>query len=281
MVNIIDFVKEHPGYAAAVVGGIVLVSFVGKSGNSGPSDAVQIAAINAQKDVSIAQTEARVSSIESQNDLRKNAANVSAAKMGLNTALKASIFSDKTELAKTKVTSGTDLKIDLSKIAAEKALGIFGFQTDRIKSADGLKLGLATVNAKQATDVKALSVSESIARLGADAARYIAKMQDDTRRAELAYQDSQFKTALPYENQRALFELMGVQDSNATSITRAKVGTRAQNLATGLGFLGDWHNADAGVASDFLGMVGSIFGGGGSGGSGGGGGMLGGLFGGL
>lgn len=264
MVNIIEFVKDHPGYSAAIVGGIVLITFAGRSGNAGPSDAVQIAAINAQKDVSIAKTEARVSSIESQNDLRKNAANVSAAKLGLNTALKASIFSDKTDLSKTKVTSGTQLKIDLSKIAADKALGIFGFQTERVKSADGLKLGLATVNAKQATDIKSLSVSESIARLGADAARYIAKMQNDTRRAELAYQDSQFKTALPYENQRALYELMGIQDSNATSITRAKVGVRGSNFASGMQF-----------GSDVADAIASVFGGGSGGGS------FGGLFGGL
>jgi len=276
MVNVIDFAKTHPGYSLAVVGGIVIIAAFSRSGNAGPSDAVQIAAINAQKDISIAQTEARVSSIASNNDLRKNAANVSAAKMGLQTALKASIFGDKTDLSKTKVTSGTQLKIDLSKIAADKALGLYGFDTERVKSADALKLGLAGVNAKQATEIKALSISESIARLGVDASRYIAKLTDDTRRAELAYNDSQFKTALPYENQRALYELMGVQDSNATSITRAKVATRAQNLQTGLGFLGDWHQADAGVASDFLGMVGDIFGGGSVGG-----GLFGGLFGGL
>jgi len=261
MVDFIGFVKDHPGYSAAVVGGIVIIAAVSRSGNAGPSDAVQIAAINAQKDVTIAQTEAKTSSIASRNDLMKNAANVSAAKMGLQTALKASIFSDKTDLSKTKETAGTQLKIDLSKIAADKALGLYGFDTERIKSADGLKLGLANVNAKQATDIKALSVSESIARLGVDAARYIAQLTDSTRRAELAYQDSQFKTALPYENQRALYDLMAVQDSNATSITRAKVGVRGSNFASGMQF-----------GSDVADAIASVFGGGGMGG---------GLFGGL
>ncbi len=256
MVDLVGFVKDHPGYSAAIVGGIVIIAAFSRSGNAGgPSDAVQIAAINAQKDVTIAQTEAKVSSIASRNDLMKNAANVSAAKLGLTTALKASIFSDKTDLSKTKETAGTQLKIDMSKIASDKALGLYGFDTERVKSADALKLGLASVNAKQATEVKALSVSEEIARLGADVSRYITKTTQDTRLAELAYYDSQFKTALPYENQRALYELMGIQDSNATSITRAKVGVRGSNFASGMQF-----------GSDVADAIASVFGGGSSGG---------------
>lgn len=269
-IQIIETVKKYP---IPVLGGLAVAIFFisrGSSGNGQVSDSVQIASINAQKEIAVKQLE------------------TSAEKKAV-----------QAELIATRITSGNDTRlglaisrdnrvVDLSKVKGDVAI-------NRLKDTLEYKFGIFDTKANANVQNNKIAAERQVALSAHDVARYgitsalEAQKADINGRVQTANIAAQIQRERnPWEAQIAnarieadklqmqLQTMLGF-DSNATNVTLAKKQLAAQQTQAITGLVSDFvvsgNQTASSVAGSFFGAVGDVFGGMG-------GGMLGGMMGG-
>jgi len=259
MINIIEIVKDHP----YVAGGVALVFVVGVIKNrstGGISDSVQIAAINANKDISVSKIEAQKAIAVKQRDL-----------------IASTTQSRAQERVGLAVTNNERL-VDTSKISSDKAVSLSKITHDyeglldtnsKVYALNTLQANIAERLGLGSQYVQRLDINRKaeVANRTVDAASKAAQLSFDLERQSLPWTAQIEGRKIDLATLQAQLGLMARFDDNATNVTLAKKQLEAEKTRAVTGLASDvvvsGNQTASSVVDSFFGAVGDVFGGGG------------------
>jgi hypothetical protein len=257
--SIIETVKDHP----YVAGGVALVFIVGMLKNrssGGVSDSVQIAAINANKDISVSKIEAQKAIAVKQRDLIASTTQSRA--------------QERVGLAVT----NNDRVVDTSKIASDKTVGLSKIKHDfeglldtnsKVYALNTLQANIAERLGLGSQDVQRLDINRKaeVANRTVDATSKAAQLSYDLERQRLPWMAQIEGRKIDLATVEAQLGLLGRYDDNATNVTLAKKQLEAEKTRAISGLVSDvvvsGNQTASSVFDSFFGAVGDVFGGGG------------------